>query len=78
MRAARRRLALAIRRRLAAAELLPPHEAFALSARALDAQTLEARFNVADGYYLYRDKLKFNVDAPAPVHGLPRNCRPAR
>jgi thiol:disulfide interchange protein DsbD len=50
-----------------AAALLPPHEAFALSARALDAQTLEARFSVADGYYLYRDKLKFNVDAPAPV-----------
>lgn len=49
----------------AAAELLPPHEAFALSARALDASTLEARFNVVDGYYLYRDKLKFSVSAPA-------------
>ncbi|MEP7064274.1 MAG: protein-disulfide reductase DsbD N-terminal domain-containing protein [Betaproteobacteria bacterium] len=50
-----------------AAALLPPHEAFALSARALDPQTLEARFKVADGYYLYRDKLKFNLDGAAPV-----------
>jgi thioredoxin:protein disulfide reductase len=50
-----------------AAALLPPHEAFALSARALDPHTLEARFNVADGYYLYRDKLKFNLDGAAPM-----------
>ena len=50
-----------------AVDLLPPHEAFALSARALDASTLEARFNVVDGYYLYRDKLKFNVSAPTVV-----------
>jgi thiol:disulfide interchange protein DsbD len=51
----------------AAVELLPPHEAFALSARALDPRTLEARFDVVDGYYLYRDKLKFKVAAPEPV-----------
>jgi thiol:disulfide interchange protein DsbD len=50
-----------------AVNLLQPHEAFALSARALDAQTLEARFDVADGYYLYRDKLKFSVDAPGAL-----------
>ena len=50
-----------------AVDLLPPHEAFALSARALDASTLEARFNVVDGYYLYRDKLKFSVSASTPV-----------
>lgn len=51
-----------------AAELLQPHEAFALSARALDPRTLEARFNVADGYYLYRDKLKFNADVQGAVN----------
>jgi thiol:disulfide interchange protein DsbD len=51
----------------AAVELLQPHEAFALSARAIDGQTLEARFNVADGYYLYRDKLKFNAGVPESV-----------
>jgi thiol:disulfide interchange protein DsbD len=40
-------------------KLLPPQEAFRFSARALDERTLEARFSVADGYYLYRDKMKF-------------------
>jgi thioredoxin:protein disulfide reductase len=51
----------------AAVELLQPHEAFALSARAIDGRTLEARFNIADGYYLYRDKLKFNAGVPQAV-----------
>ena len=43
-------------------KLLPPEQAFRLSARALDPSTLEARFDVADGYYLYRDKLNFSTD----------------
>ena len=43
-------------------KLLPPEEAFRFSARALDAKTLEARFLIADGYYLYRDKLRFVVE----------------
>lgn len=52
----------------AAAEpkLLPPEQAFRFSARALDDRTLEARFAVADGYYLYRDKISFALD-PASV-----------
>jgi len=41
------------------AKLLPPEQAFRFSARAVDAKTIEARFDVADGYYLYRDKLRF-------------------
>jgi len=32
------------------------------SAKALDAQTVEARFTIADGYYLYRDKIHFAID----------------
>jgi len=43
-------------------KLLPPEQAFRFSARALDDRTLEARFNVADGYYMYRDKFRFDVD----------------
>ena len=43
-------------------DLLEPERAFSLSARALDATTVEARFAVADGYYLYRDKLKFSLE----------------
>lgn len=45
-------------------KLLPPEQAFRLSARALDPTTIEARFDVADGYYLYRDKVHFTT---APV-----------
>ena len=43
-------------------KLLPPQEAFRFSARALDDRTLEARFAVTDGYYLYRDKMRFALD----------------
>ena len=43
-------------------KLLPPQEAFRFSARALDERTLEARFEVVDGYYLYRDKMRFALD----------------
>ncbi|HEV2219478.1 MAG TPA: protein-disulfide reductase DsbD N-terminal domain-containing protein [Casimicrobiaceae bacterium] len=46
--------------------LLPPDQAFRLSARALDPSTLEVRFDIADGYYLYRDRLGFRV-APVPA-----------
>ncbi len=60
-------LALAAAAAVSAAEpeLLPAEQAFRLSARALDDRTLEARFAVADGYYLYRDKLKFAVEPEA-------------
>lgn len=43
-------------------KLLPPEEAFKFAARALDTRTLEATFTIADGYYLYRDKLRFSSD----------------
>lgn len=41
---------------------LSPDKAFLFSARAVDAQTVEARFTIADGYYLYRDKIHFALD----------------
>jgi len=41
------------------AELLRPEEAFKPSARALDGETIEVRFEIAKGYYLYRDKFRF-------------------
>jgi len=50
-------------------KLLPPEQAFHFSARALDASTLEARFDVADGYYLYRDKLHFVLEKAPPSLG---------
>ncbi len=56
-------------------KLLPPEQAFRLSARALDPATIEARFDVADGYYLYRDKLRFTIE---PVGALPANLPPGK
>lgn len=50
-------------------KLLPPEQAFRFSARALDDRTIEARFAVEDGYYLYRDKLKFALE-PAGAAGV--------
>ena len=43
-------------------KLLPNERAFAFSARGIDERTVEARFVIAGGYYLYRDRLKFTVE----------------
>jgi len=54
-----------------AAELLHPAEAFKPSVRALDGQTIEVRFEIAKGYYLYRDKFRFSVDPESVKLGTP-------
>ena len=43
-------------------DLLEPEKAFVFSARPIDAGTLEARFQIARGYYLYKNRLKFTAD----------------
>ncbi len=43
-------------------DLLEPEKAFMFSARMLDANQLEARFRIAPGYYLYRDKIGFSTE----------------
>ena len=45
-----------------AQDLLQPEEAFRMSARALDARTVEVSFAIAEGYYMYRDKFRFAAD----------------
>ena len=45
-----------------AAEFLDPAIAFQPAARALDDRTLEVRFAIADGYYLYRDRFRFAAE----------------
>jgi thiol:disulfide interchange protein DsbD len=45
-----------------AEEPLPPEQAFRFSARALDAKTIEARWQITDQYYMYRDKFKFTLE----------------
>ena len=49
-----------------AAELLHPAQAFKPSAHALDGRTIEVRFEIAKGYYLYRDKFRFEVSGLEP------------
>ena len=41
---------------------LPPDKAFRFSARALNPETIETRFTIAEGYYLYRDRIRFTVE----------------
>jgi thiol:disulfide interchange protein DsbD len=43
-------------------DFLEPEQALKMSASARDAQTIEVRFNIAQGYYLYKNKLKISAD----------------
>ena len=57
---------------LAGAEpLLPASMAFRPEARALDGQTIEVRFAIAKGYYLYRDKFRFSLVPESAQAGAP-------
>ncbi len=44
-------------------DLLEPEKAFRMSTRALDDRTVEVSFAIAPGYYLYRERFQFEVDA---------------
>lgn len=46
----------------AAEEFLDPLEAFKPAVRALDEGTVEVRYTIAKGYYLYRDKFRFSAE----------------
>ncbi|MBD3609937.1 MAG: hypothetical protein HUJ30_05250, partial [Gammaproteobacteria bacterium] len=37
-------------------ELLDPEVAYKISVKAIDANTIRASWEIADGYYMYRDK----------------------
>jgi thiol:disulfide interchange protein DsbD len=52
-------------------EFLDPAVAFKPSARAIDGQTIELRFAIAEGYYLYRDKFRFAVEPSTVQLGTP-------
>jgi thiol:disulfide interchange protein DsbD len=40
-------------------DFLPPDKAFRFAARSVDSNTVEVRFDIADGYYLYRERFAF-------------------
>lgn len=56
-----------------AQDLLEPEKAFRMAVRALDERTLEVSFVIADGYYMYRERFKFEIDNA----GLQLGAKPA-
>ena len=50
----------------AADDFLPPEQAFRFSATQVDGQTVEVKFAIADGYYMYRERFAVAAD-PAAV-----------
>ncbi len=44
---------------LGADEILPPDQAFKVSAKAIAADRIEISWDIAEGYYLYRNKMRF-------------------
>jgi thiol:disulfide interchange protein DsbD len=51
----------------AADNLLEPEKAFRFSARALDATNVEVTFAIANGYYMYRERMQFAAEGNAQV-----------
>lgn len=47
---------------MAEPELLDAERAFSVSARLVDAKTLELHFDIAPGYYMYRDRFGFSIN----------------
>lgn len=46
---------------------LPPEKAFRVSAKMADATTLEIHYDIADGYYMYREPFAFSADNSAAL-----------
>jgi thiol:disulfide interchange protein DsbD len=55
-----------------AEDLLHPSIAFKPAVRALDGRTIEVRFDIAKGYYLYRDKFRFAAEPSSVQLGQAR------
>jgi thiol:disulfide interchange protein DsbD len=56
--------------RAATEDFLEPEQAFAVSAARVDERTIELRFDIAPGYYMYRERFAFEA-TPAVVAQLP-------
>ena len=53
-------------------DLLEPDKAFRFAARVKDAGSIEVSYQIAPGYYLYRDKFRFELKPPAAQPGAPQ------
>lgn len=60
-----------------AQEFLDPAVAFKPTVRAIDGQTLEIRYEIAPGYYLYRDKFKVRLSDETSSYQLGEAVLPA-
>lgn len=58
-------------------DLLSPHQAFRMSAQLVRNDEIVVRYDIAPGYYLYRDKLKFAIEPATVALGGPRTPKPA-
>ena len=58
-------------------DLLEPDQAFRFSARAVGPDTIEVQYQIARGYYLYRDKFRF-VLQPATLELAPPELPPGK
>lgn len=56
---------------LGAEEVLPPDQAFKVTAKVLAADQLEISFDITEGYYLYRNKIHFESKSPQIHLGEP-------
>ncbi len=45
-------------------ELLEPEKAFRFSVRQVDEGSIEVRFDIAPGYYMYRERFRFELESP--------------
>jgi len=57
---------------LAEEDFLDPEDAFRFSAWLASAQSLEVHYQIAEGYYMYRDRFRFEVEPHSVVLGEPR------
>lgn len=53
-------------------EFLLPDQAFRVSGTALDPETLQVSWDIADGYYMYRSKFRFRSDTAGIEVGNPK------
>jgi thiol:disulfide interchange protein DsbD len=53
-------------------DLLEPEKAFRFSARVLDASRIEVRYQIANGYYLYRERFAFAAEPAGVKLGAPQ------
>ncbi|MFC3147487.1 protein-disulfide reductase DsbD [Piscinibacterium candidicorallinum] len=58
-------------------DFLEPEKAFQFSAKAVDDRTIEVAFDIADGYYMYREKFAFAAE-PASVRFGPAQIPPGK